>query len=120
MTYSVLKALAQWYSRAVQALVTGTSTLEDSIVNGIQKIENAAWDVEGRIHEKALSAAAALANKEHIAIQKAHDEALTAVTRARAAYGRIVKVMDSEVRAIYDRLDDAHTLHRGDVDSDQP
>ena len=113
MSYTVLKALAQWYTRAVHALVVATSTVEDSIVHGIAKIENAAWDVEQRIHEKALSEANRLANKEHEAIIKAHDAAVAAMVRARIAMNASAKALDGKVEAVFKKLEAAETLHLG-------
>lgn len=109
--YAFMRAFAEWMSRVTHAMLSATATVEDSITQGIAKVENAVIDVEGRIHDKALSAAHALANKEHAAIQKAHDDALRAVTRARAAYGRIVGTMDKDIETVWAKLDDAVERH---------
>ena len=111
MSYTALKALAQWYTRAVHALVVATSTVEDAIVHGIAKLENAAWDVEGRIHAQAMSAARQLANKEHDAIQRAHDKAVNAMVRARIAMNESSKALPGKVEAVYKALEAAQSLH---------
>lgn len=113
MSYTVLKALAQWYSRAVQALIRATSSVEDTIVHGIAKLENAAWDVEQRMHDQAMSAANQLANKEHEAIQKAHDAAVASLVRARLNMNASAKALDGKIAAVYEKLDKAIELHVG-------
>lgn len=113
MSYTILKHLAQWFTRATQALIVATSTVEDSIVHGIAKIENAAWDVEQRMHDQAVSAAHQLANKEHEAIQAAHDAALAALVRARRAYDASNNAIESKRDAVDARLQQALDLHLG-------
>lgn len=111
MSYNVLKAMAQWYTRAVHALVLATSTVEDAIVHGIAKIETAAWDVEGRMHAQALSAAHKLANREHIAIHKAHDDAVAAMVRARIAMNNSARQLTNKIDAVDNELMKAIELH---------
>lgn len=116
--YNALKAAAQWFSAIVHRLAVMLASIEDSVATASRKAELKLWDVEGRIHDAALSAAHQLANKEHEAIQAAHDEvvgalavARRAMVRAESAVAASRMTIDGKVEAVYDKLAQAVELH---------